>query len=95
MSTTNSRNCGSSSTDKGTKKQVENMVETKFEEFHKPLADTKTESGGLGAQEGEIVEIKQRIIVLERRIEQSQTVLMAHVHQEQLMISLLCYMFTS
>jgi hypothetical protein len=46
-------------------------------------------------QEGGIAEIKQQIIVLEWRIEHSQTVFMAHVYQEELMICLLCHIFMS
>jgi archaellum component FlaC len=57
-----------------------------LEELDEPLHEIETKSGRSGAQEdekGQLAEIKWRIIVLEQRIEDSETIVMTEVHREQ------------
>jgi hypothetical protein len=57
-----------------------------LEELDKPLNEVEAKSRGSGAQkgeEGELAEMKRQIIVLEQRIEESETMVMTEVHREQ------------
>jgi hypothetical protein len=57
-----------------------------LEELGEPLNEIEAKFGESGPQEdkdGEVGQMKQQIIVLEQRIEESETMIMAQVHRDQ------------
>jgi hypothetical protein len=67
-------------------KPIEEKLDTKLEEFDESLDEIEAKSGGSGAQEeedGELAEMKQQIVVLEHRIEESETMVMTQATENR------------
>jgi uncharacterized protein YicC (UPF0701 family) len=69
----NSQNCESSSKAKEEGKKLKKIIDAKLEGFHERLDEIEANSGGSVTKEGEIAGIKQQIVILAQRIEESQT----------------------